>query len=64
MILKHCLDCKYHNIRLEGNEETSHCQRENCWSRFTKCVLYKALEKFLKEESFRPDNRFLSSNTQ
>ena len=58
MIIKACLTCKYHTIRLEGEEQTSHCGRENCWSRFSKCITLKALEKFLKEESSRHDRPF------
>ncbi len=53
MIIKACLKCKFHEIKQDGKEEASHCRRENCWSRYSKCVLAKALEKFLKEESSR-----------
>jgi hypothetical protein len=56
MIIQSCIDCQYHAIRLEGEEPTSHCQRENCWSRYSKCVLHKALERFLKENSLRSDS--------
>jgi hypothetical protein len=45
-------------MKQDGKEETSHCRRENCWSRYSKCVLVKALEKFLKEESSREDRPF------
>jgi hypothetical protein len=38
-------------IREEGRDQTSYCQRENCWSRFSKCIDMKALERFLKQES-------------
>ena len=55
MIIKACLTCKYHTLRLEGEEQKSHCERENCWSRYSKCITMKALEKFLKEESSRHD---------
>ena len=55
MIIKSCLYCEFHERKLDGKEETSHCRRENCWSRYSKCVLVKALEKFLKEESSRQD---------
>jgi hypothetical protein len=51
MIIKSCLDCKYHVFREEGREQTSYCGRENCWSRFSKCIDLKALERFLKQES-------------
>jgi hypothetical protein len=58
MIIKSCLSCKFHEIKQDGKEETSHCERENCWSRYSKCVLVKALEKFLKEESSRYNRPF------
>jgi hypothetical protein len=61
MVIKSCINCKFHAIKLEGEEETSHCGRENCWSRFSKCIVMKALEKFLKEESSRHD-RVLSTS--
>jgi hypothetical protein len=53
MIIKSCFTCKFHEIKQDGKEETSHCRKENCWSRYSKCVLAKALEKFLTEESSR-----------
>jgi hypothetical protein len=53
MIIKSCLSCEYHEMEQDGKEETSHCRRENCWCRYSKCVLAKALEKFLREESSR-----------
>ncbi len=58
MIIKSCSYCEFHEIKQAGKEEASHCRRENCWSRFSKCVLAKALEKFLKEESSRHDQPF------
>ena len=58
MLIKSCISCKFHEIKQDGNEETSHCQKENCWSRYSKCILSKALEKYLKEESSRPDRSF------
>jgi len=60
MIIKSCLSCEYHEMKQDGKEETSHCRKENCWSRYSKCVLGKALERFLKEESSR-DNRSYST---
>jgi hypothetical protein len=51
MIIKSCLECNYHVIREDGRELTSYCGRENCWSRFSKCIDMKALERFLKQES-------------
>ena len=58
MIIKSCLSCEYHEMKQDGKEETSHCRKENCWSRYSKCVLGKALERFLKEESARQDHPF------
>jgi hypothetical protein len=60
MIIKSCLSCEYHEMEQDGKEETSHCRRENCWCRYSKCVLGKALERFLKEESARHDRSFSS----
>jgi hypothetical protein len=58
MIIKSCLTCKFHEIKPDGKDEMSHCQKENCWSRYSKCVLAKALEKYLKEESSQPERSF------
>jgi hypothetical protein len=60
MIIKSCVSCRYHEMKRDGGEETSHCQKENCWSRYSKCVLGKALEKFLKEESSRSNPAFFA----
>jgi hypothetical protein len=30
----------------------SYCQKENCWAQYSKCVVYKALDRFLKNEFF------------
>ena len=43
MMIKSCLTCKFHEIKPDGKEETSHCRRENCYSRYSKCVAEKAL---------------------
>ena len=58
MVIKPCLSCEFHQTKQDGKEETSYCRRENCWSRYSKCVLVKALERFLKEESARPDRSY------
>lgn len=55
MVIKLCLNCEYHSVKLESGEPTSHCGRENCWSRYSKCVLHKALETYLKENSYYPE---------
>jgi len=59
MLIKTCLPCKYHVIKVEDHEPTSHCGKENCWARYSKCILNKALERYLKEESSLTD-RFYS----
>jgi hypothetical protein len=60
MIIKSCSSCEYHERKQDGKEETSHCRKENCWSRYSKCVLGKALERYLEEESARQDGSFSS----
>jgi len=50
MIIKACLKCPYHIIKENAKEKESFCQKENCWSKFTKCIANKALERFLDEE--------------
>lgn len=53
MIIKACLECEFHEIKEDGKEEASHCRRENCYSRYSKCVAEKALVQFLEQESSR-----------
>lgn len=60
MVIKSCLNCNFHEIKKDGKEEMSYCQKENCWSRYCKCILAKALEKYLKEESSRIENSWSS----
>ena len=50
MLIKSCFGCQFHLVREEENEQSSHCQKENCWARFSKCVLKKALDDFLTSE--------------
>jgi hypothetical protein len=58
MLLKSCLNCSYHEITSEHKEQTSHCSKENCYSRYTKCIAHKAFTSFLKDESLRQNRRF------
>ena len=51
MLIKSCLDCKCHEMRKGEEEKMSYCQRENCYSRYSKCVAEKALVRFLEQES-------------
>jgi hypothetical protein len=48
LIIKSCLDCDFHEVK--ENEKMSYCKRENCYSRYSKCIANKALDKFLEEE--------------
>jgi len=50
MIIKCCLLCKFHQIKEEDKEGVSYCQKENCSSELSRCIL-KALYIFLKQES-------------
>jgi len=45
MILKACLKYPYHIVKENGEE--------NCWSAFSKCIVNKALERFLNEEKVK-----------
>lgn len=51
MVIKSCLDCKYHQAKEEGGHAMSHCRRENCWSKYSRCIANKALSRFLEEEN-------------
>jgi len=51
MLLKSCFRCEFHEAKKNGKQEISYCQRENCWSRYSKCVANKALNRFLEQES-------------
>jgi hypothetical protein len=50
MIIKSCFQCEFHKVKQEEREQMSYCQKENCWSRFSKCVAKKALSMFLERE--------------
>jgi hypothetical protein len=63
MLLKCCLNCRYHEITDELGEGTSRCSKENCYCRYTKCIAQKALNRFLKDESSR-ENRPFSALTK
>ena len=52
MLIRYCQSCKFHKIKQnEEEEKISYCQKENSYSRFSKCVAEKALERFLQQES-------------
>jgi hypothetical protein len=58
MLIKSCLPCKFHEIKQGEKEKMSHCLRENCYSRYSKCVAEKALNRFLEQESLRSEFLF------
>jgi len=58
MFLKSCLNRKYHEVAQEGEEAESRCLKENCYSRYSKCITNKALNKYLVEESSTADRQF------
>ncbi len=51
MVIKACQNCEFHEIRDGEDGPMSHCGKENCWSRFSKCVARKALQRFLEQEA-------------
>lgn len=51
MVIKSCLLCKFHEAKQEEEEMVSYCRKENCWSRFSKCIAKTALTRFLEQES-------------
>jgi len=57
MTIKCCFQCEFHSVKQEGKEHMSYCQKENCWSRFSKCVAKKALYKFLEQEGSKFDRQ-------
>lgn len=62
MLIKSCLDCKFHEIVEDGGGQMSRCIKENCYSQFSKCVAMKALNRFLDEESSEPKCLFSALN--
>jgi hypothetical protein len=56
MIIKSCSECESHKIKEEKSEQVSYCQKENCWSRFSKCVAKKALNRYLEQEGLKLDH--------
>lgn len=50
MLVKTCLECKFHKLRNEEEGRSSYCGKEGCWAVYTNCVTQKAVERFLIEE--------------
>ena len=51
MVIKSCLSCRFHEVKQDEKESNSYCRKENCWSEFSKCIMKKALNRFLEQES-------------
>ena len=58
MLIKSCSNCKFHEIKQEGKEKISYCARENCYSRYSKCLANRALNRFLEQDTREPDRPF------
>lgn len=50
MLLHSCLGCRFHSIKENESQKMSYCARENYWSMYSKCIAYRALEFFLKQD--------------
>jgi hypothetical protein len=51
MVIKSCFQCEVHYVKQGEKEQMSYCRKENCWSRFSKCIVKKAIESYLEQES-------------
>ncbi|MGQ9858759.1 MAG: hypothetical protein ACUVS3_08730 [Thermodesulfobacteriota bacterium] len=49
-MISSCAPCPFHDLVEEEGVFSSHCRKENCWARFSKCVRNKALARFLEEQ--------------
>lgn len=54
MLLKCCISCEHHMVRTEDRAKNSYCSKENCWSRYSKCINEKALDYFIKDQCITP----------
>ncbi len=46
MIFDCCLECEHHEV--DERNDCGHCEKENCYSAHTSCIVNKALEEFEK----------------
>jgi len=58
MVIKSCIRCQFHEMKENEKVEVSYCRRENCYSRFSKCVSIKALQWYLEQGSSEPNRSF------
>lgn len=57
-MLRSCLICDHHEIRLEEEVRKSFCNKENCWSRYSKCVVQRAVERFIEQDRVDAPSQF------
>ena len=62
MLIKSCLNCKYHKMVEERREQMSYCEKESCWSQYSKCLAGKALSRLLEQERSDRDRPFSALN--
>jgi len=56
MVLKVCVHCPFHEIgRNAESESISFCGKENCYSIYSRCISYKALEEFVQKNGIPVD---------
>jgi hypothetical protein len=58
MLIRSCFQCKFHEIKEVNSERVSRCVRENCYSRYSKCIANKALDRYLEQESSKQNHPF------
>ena len=62
MLIKSCFQCKFHEIEGVNNQKVSRCAREACYSRYSKCIANKALDRYLEQESSKQNHPFSALN--
>jgi hypothetical protein len=50
MLLRSCFVCHHHQVKGEEGAKHSFCAKENCWSRYSRCIARRAIERFLEQD--------------
>lgn len=50
MLLRSCFVCPHHQVKGEDGARQSFCEKENCWSRYSRCIARKAIDRFLEQD--------------
>jgi hypothetical protein len=58
MLLRSCLLCVHHEVRVFEEVQWSYCMKENCWSRYSKCLAQRAIERFLEQDRLDGPRQF------